>query len=100
MEKEKLRVLSGIQPTGSLHIGNYFGAIKQFLNYQDDFDSIFFIADLHSITVFPQENLQKNILFVLACYLSCGIDPNKSILFTQSNVKEVLELSWILLWVG
>jgi len=91
-----MRVLSGIQPTGSIHIGNYLGAIKYWVELQEKNECVFFIADLHSLTVpYKPENLQKNILEV-AAHLATGIDPQKSIFFVQSNIKEHTELCWLL----
>lgn len=92
-----MRVFSGIQPTGAIHIGNYLGAIKQFLELQEKADCIFSIVDLHAITIpYQPQELQKNILDAAACYLAAGIDPEKSILFVQSSVKEHTELAWLL----
>jgi tryptophanyl-tRNA synthetase len=92
-----MRVLSGIQPTGSIHIGNYLGAIKQWVRLQEKEDCIFFIADLHSLTIpFQPKDLQKNILETAISYLALGIDPQKSIFFVQSKVKEHSELCWLL----
>jgi tryptophanyl-tRNA synthetase len=92
-----MRVLSGIQPTGSIHIGNYLGAIKQWIELQNKEDCIFFIADLHSLTVpYNPKELQKNILETAIAYLALGIDPQKSIFFVQSDIKEHTELSWLL----
>ena len=90
-------VFSGVQPTGEIHLGNYLGAIKQFLTLQNDSDSIFCIVDQHAITVFqdPSE-LRSNVYSVLAIFLACGLDPKKSILFNQSAVKEHSVLSWYL----
>lgn len=91
------RVFSGVQPTGNIHIGNYLGALKQFVELQDDNDCIYCIVDLHSITL-PQDPkvLRKNILDVAALYLAVGLDPKKSIIFVQSMVPGHCELSWIL----
>lgn len=92
-----MRVLSGIQPTGQIHIGNYLGAIKQWVELQEKNECIFFIADLHSLTIpYEPENLQKNILETAVAYLAAGIDPEKSIFFVQSEIKEHTELCWIL----
>jgi len=92
-----MRVFSGIQPTGALHIGNYLGAIKQFLELQEKAESIFSIVDLHAITIpYQPPELQKNILDAAVCYLAAGINPEKSILFVQSAVKEHVELAWLL----
>ena len=91
------RVFSGVQPTGNIHIGNYLGALKQFVELQDDNECIYCIVDLHSITV-PQDpkELRKHILDVAALYRAVGIDPKKSIIFVQSDVPGHAELSWIL----
>ena len=93
----KLRVLSGVQPSGTLHIGNYLGAIKQFVALQDEYDAFFCVVDLHAITV-PQnpEQLRANTLEVAATYLAAGIDPQKSTIFIQSHVPAHAELGWIL----
>jgi tryptophanyl-tRNA synthetase len=92
-----MRIVSGIQPTGQLHIGNYLGAIKQWVALQEKEECIFFIADLHSLTV-PYEpgKLPNNILDAAIAYLAAGINPQKSIFFIQSKVKEHTELNWIL----
>lgn len=91
------RVFSGVQPTGNIHIGNYLGALKQFVELQDENECIYCIVDLHSITV-PQnpKELRKHILDVAALYMAVGIDPKKSIIFVQSDVSGHSELSWIL----
>lgn len=94
----KKKIFSGIQPTGDLHIGNYLGAVKRWVELQDtNNDMTLCIVDLHSITV-PQvpSELRENSLRLCASLLACGIDPEKSTLFLQSNVKEHTELSWIL----
>jgi len=92
-----MRVLSGIQPTGSIHIGNYLGAIKQWVELQEKNECIFFIADLHSLTIpYEPKELQKNILETAIAYIAAGIDPEKSIFFVQSDVKEHTELCWLL----
>jgi len=89
----KLTVLSGIRPTGYLHLGNYFGAVQNFLRMQDDYNCYFFIADIHSLTTHPTpENLQSGVRQVLAEYLACGIDPEKATIFIQSDVPEISEL--------
>ena len=92
------RVFSGVQPTGNIHIGNYLGALKQFVELQEESDCIYCIVDLHSITV-PQdpERLKKNILDVAALYLAVGLDPKKSIIFVQSMVPGHTELAWVLM---
>ena len=90
-------VLSGVQPTGDLHIGNYLGAIKKFVKIQSEFDCFFCVVDLHAITVFQDPKvLKKNTLEVAATYLASGIDPNKNTIFNQSSVPCHAELAWIL----
>ena len=86
-------VVSGIRPTGNLHLGNYFGAVRSFLKMQQDYNCYFFIADVHSLTTHPTPgNLQAGVKQVLAEYLACGIDPEQATIFIQSDVTEVLEL--------
>jgi tryptophanyl-tRNA synthetase len=90
---ERPRVVSGIRPTGYLHLGNYFGAVRNFIRMQDDYDCFFFIADIHSLTTHPTpRNLQAGVKQVLAEYLACGIDPEKATIFIQSDIPEVSEL--------
>ena len=91
------RVLSGVQPTGNIHLGNYLEALKQFVELQDDHECIYCIVDMHAITV-PQDpkELREHILDVAALYLAVGVDPKKSIVFVQSDVPGHAELSWIL----
>jgi len=92
-----MRVLSGIQPTGAIHIGNYLAAIKQFIELQEKNECIYFIADLHALTEpYDTKNFQKNILDAVISYLASGLDPEKCILFIQSQVKENTELAWLL----
>ena len=92
-----MRVFSGIQPTGGLHIGNYLGAIRQFLELQETEECVFSVVDLHAITIpYNPQELQKNILDATICYLAAGIDPEKSIVFVQSHVPEHAELAWLL----
>lgn len=92
-----MRVFSGLQPTGLIHIGNYLAAIRQFVELQEKADCVFSIVDLHAITIpYQLESLQKNILDTAVCYLAAGINPEKSILFVQSSVKEHTELAWLL----
>jgi tryptophanyl-tRNA synthetase len=86
-------VLSGIRSTGNLHIGNYFGALRNFIRMQDENHCFFFIADLHSLTTHPDPvNFHENVKTVLAEYLASGLDPEKSVIFVQSTVPEVSEL--------
>ncbi|MDO4859515.1 MAG: tryptophan--tRNA ligase [Bacillota bacterium] len=91
------RVFSGVQPTGNIHIGNYLGALRQFVQLQDDNDCIYCVVDMHSITV-PQDpkELRQHTLDVAALYMAIGLDPEKAILFVQSDVSGHAELSWIL----
>src|ERR1700745_169011 len=92
----KERVFSGVQPTGNLHLGNYLGAIVRFVALQDRYDCIYCVVDLHAITVWqdPQE-LPKAIREVTAAFIASGIDPNKHIVFNQSQVAEHAELAWV-----
>ena len=91
------RVFSGVQPTGNIHLGNYLGALKQFVELQEDNECIYCIVDLHAITVEQDpEELKKHILDVAALYLAVGVDPKKSIVFVQSTVPGHTELSWLL----
>lgn len=91
------RVFSGVQPTGNIHLGNYLGALKQFVELQEDHECIYCIVDMHAITV-PQDpkELREHILDVAALYLAVGIDPEKSIVFVQSDVPGHAELNWVL----
>ncbi|MCL2436489.1 MAG: tryptophan--tRNA ligase [Clostridiales bacterium] len=91
------RVFSGVQPTGNIHIGNYLGALKQFVELQNDQECLYCIVDLHSITL-PQDpkELRSHTLDVAALYWAVGIDPKKSIIFVQSDVPGHSELAWIL----
>jgi tryptophanyl-tRNA synthetase len=93
----KQRILSGIQTTGDLHLGNYLGAIRNWVTMQDDYDSFLFLADLHAITV-PHDpaTLAENTYKVAAAYLACGIDPDRATVFVQSHVKAHAELAWLL----
>lgn len=87
------KVVSGIRPTGNLHLGNYFGAVKSFIEMQDKYDCMFFIADWHSLTTRPKpEDIQDSARIILAEYLACGINPQKAPIYVQSDVKETLEL--------
>lgn len=91
------RIFSGIQPSGNLHLGNYLGAIKNWVKLQNEYDSVFCVVDLHAITV-PQdpEELKKKTIEVAKVYLASGIDPEKCALFIQSHIPEHTELAWIL----
>ena len=87
------KVVSGIRPTGNLHLGNYFGAVKSFVAMQDQYECMFFIADWHSLTTHPKpEDIQNSVRTILAEYLACGIDPQKAPIYVQSDVRETLEL--------
>ena len=86
-------VLSGIRPTGNLHLGNYFGAVKNFIRMQDEYNCYFFIADYHSLTTHPKpDDLHGKVKNILVEYLAAGLDPEKSTIYVQSDVPEVLEL--------
>lgn len=91
------RVFSGIRPTGQIHIGNYLGAISQWIELQDKEDCIFSIVDWHAIvTPYDEKKLQERIFDLATTYLACGLDPEKCILFVQSQIKEHVELAWLL----
>lgn len=91
------RILSGIQPSGIPHIGNYFGAMKQCIDLQSEGEDYLFIADYHSLTTNPKpEELRSRIMRLAVDFLACGIDPEKTVFFRQSDVPEVCELTWIL----
>lgn len=93
----KKTVLSAVQPTNQIHIGNYLGAIKNWVPYQEEYNCLFFAVDMHSITQRQNpEELRNNTYRAIATYLACGIDPKKSTVFIQSQVPEHTELSWIL----
>ncbi len=91
------RVFSGVQPTGNLHIGNYLGALKQFVELQDEAECVYCVVDMHSITL-PQDpkELRSHILDIAALYMAVGIDPKRSTIFVQSEVSQHAELSWVL----
>ena len=92
-----MRILTGLQPSGALTLGNYIGAIKQMIKYQDKYESFIFVADMHAITV-PQDpiKLRENIRSLLAIYLACGVDPKKNTIFLQSENIYHANVSWIL----
>ncbi|MEO6819891.1 MAG: tryptophan--tRNA ligase [Ginsengibacter sp.] len=93
MENKKEIVVSGIRPTGFLHLGNYFGAIRNFVRMQEDFECFFFVADLHSLTTHPDtKELKANVHRVLAENIACGLDPEKATLYCQSHVHQTGEL--------
>jgi len=91
------RVVSGIQPTGNLHLGNYLGAIRRWVRMQDEVECIFFLADLHAVTVYndPTE-LRANVHAMAAALIACGIDPERSLLFNHARVPAHAELAWLL----
>lgn len=90
------RLLSGIKPTGEIHIGNYFGAMRQFLELQDEYESFIFIADYHAFNqIQDPKELKANILEIAKAYLAIGLNPEKVLLFKQSDVSAVTELAWI-----
>ena len=92
-----MRVLSGIQPTGKLHIGNYFGAMRQHLQLQAENEGFYFIADYHALTANPEpQQYKEHTLDVAKDYLALGLDPEKTVFWRQSDVPEVTELAWIL----
>ena len=96
MSKKKL-VFSGVQPTGNLHLGNYLGALKNFVSLQKEMECVYCVVDLHAITVFQNPNdLHDKVLETTASFLATGLDPNKSIIFNQSSVSGHAELAWIL----
>ncbi len=97
IKKNEKLAFSGVQPTGNLHIGNYLGAMKNFVNLQNKMSCIYCVVDLHAITVFKDPNeLRENILETTAGFLACGLNPKKSIIFNQSSVSGHSELAWIL----
>ncbi len=92
-----MRILSGIQPSGALHLGNYFGMMRPAIELQEKGEALYFIADYHSMTsLFDANERRNNTLDVALDFLACGLDPQKSVFFKQSDVPEVAELSWIL----
>ena len=96
MDKKKL-VFSGVQPTGNLHLGNYLGALKNFVSLQKEMNCIYCVVDLHAITVYQNPNeLRNNVLETVASFLATGLSPDKSIIFNQSSVSGHAELAWIL----
>jgi len=100
-----MRVVSGIQPTGNLHLGNYLGAIRNWVRMQDEMDAqsecLFFLADLHAISMpHDPEELRRNTLEMAAALVACGIDPDKSVLFNQAQVPAHAELQWLLSGTG
>ena len=93
METNKKVVLSGIRSTGNLHLGNYYGALSKFVRMQDDYDCRYFVADLHALTTHPDPRmLHENVKDILAEYLAAGLDPEKNIIYVQSDVPEIAEM--------
>jgi len=92
-----MRILSGIQPSGTLHVGNFFGMMRPAIELQDKGEAFYFIADYHSMTsLFDAAERRKNTMDVALDFLACGLDPKKSVFFRQSDVPEVTELAWLL----
>ncbi|MBV8310770.1 MAG: tryptophan--tRNA ligase, partial [Planctomycetaceae bacterium] len=92
-----MRILSGIQPSGALHIGNYFGAIRQYIALQEGNEAYYFVANYHALTsVRDAGQMRQHVFDVLADLLSLGLDPQKATLFVQSEVPETTELAWLL----
>ncbi|MEL6277610.1 MAG: tryptophan--tRNA ligase [Pseudomonadota bacterium] len=90
------RVFSGVQPTGNLHLGNYLGAVREFVRMQDDYECIYCVVDLHAITVWQDpQALREGIRELTAAFIACGLDPKKSIIFNQSQVPAHAQLGWV-----
>lgn len=88
-----MKIVSGMRPTGNLHLGNYFGALKNFISLQEKHECFFFIADYHSLTTHPHpKDLHNNVRTILSQYLACGLDPNKATIYIQSEIPETAEL--------
>jgi tryptophanyl-tRNA synthetase len=97
MSPRRIRILSGVQPSGKLHLGNYFGAIRQHIALQDEGECFFFIADYHAMTTIQdRRQLAENVRAVALDYIALGLDPDRTAFFRQSDVPEVTELAWIL----
>jgi len=97
MSPRRPRILSGVQPSGKLHLGNYFGAIRQHIALQDEGECFFFIADYHALTtISDRRQLAENVRAVALDYLALGLDPDRTAFFRQSDVPEVTELAWVL----
>ena len=93
----KKRLLTGLQSSGTLHIGNYFGALKPFVDTYEDYDSFLMVADYHALTSLRDpEQLRQNIINVVKDYLAVGVDPNKAVIFRQSDNQDHMELGWVL----
>jgi tryptophanyl-tRNA synthetase len=97
MDQGRKRILSGVQPSGKIHLGNYFGAIRQHIALQNEAECFYFIADYHALTTLQDPaGLRENVQDVALAYLALGLDPEKAVFFRQSDVPEVTELTWIL----
>jgi len=97
MTPRRPRILSGVQPSGKLHLGNYFGAIRQHIGLQDEGECFYFIADYHALTTIQdRRELSENVRAVALDYLALGLDPERTAFFRQSDIPEVTELAWIL----
>src|SRR6202012_1543564 len=95
-----MRILSGIQPSGALHLGNYFGMMRPALELQEQGEALYFIADYHSMTSLTDAaERRRNTLDVALDFLACGLDPKRTVFFKQSEVPEVTELMWMLMTV-
>src|SRR6476646_195718 len=93
MEKQKAIVVSGIRPTGYLHLGNYFGAVQNYVRMQEEYNCFFFVADWHSLTTHPDtKELRQSVLTVVSENIAAGLDPSKIALYLQSDVPEIAEL--------
>src|SRR5436190_21169622 len=96
MAEAKKRLLTGLQSSGDLHIGNYFGALKPFVDLYGDYESLLMVADYHSLTSLKDPKLvRENIFNTVRNYLAVGVDPEKAIIFKQSDIQEHTELAWI-----
>jgi len=92
-----MRILSGIQPSGALHLGNYFGMMRPAVELQEKGETYYFIANYHSMTsLYEADARKRNTVDVALDFLACGLDPNRSVFFRQSDVPEVTELAWML----
>ena len=92
-----MRVLSGVQPSGDLHVGNYFGAIRQFVRLQREHDCYYFLADLHALTTVQEaDRMRRLVLELTAGFLALGLDPERSVIYRQSDIPEIPELTWYL----
>ena len=95
--QRKKRIFSGIQPSGIITLGNYLGAVRNWVDLQDEYDCLYCIVDMHAITVRQEpKNLRQNTYSLAALYVACGLDPEKNIIYVQSHVPAHAELSWIL----